>query len=138
MSDTNDWNKKIIEEFRANGGKVGGGFEKMSLLLLQTTGAKSKLPRTNPVAQIADGDRFVVIASKGGAPDNPDWYHNLVANPAISVEVGTEQFTGQAQVATEPERTELYNKMAEQYPIFAEYAQKTTRTIPVVILTRQG
>jgi len=132
-----DWNKKVIEEFRANGGKVGGQFEKMSLLLLHTTGAKSRLPRINPVAQIADGDRFVVIASKAGAPSNPDWYHNLVANPSVKVEVGTEKFQGQAQIATGPERTELYNKMATQYPIFAEYAQKTTRTIPVVILTRQ-
>ncbi|KAA3663569.1 MAG: nitroreductase family deazaflavin-dependent oxidoreductase [Chloroflexi bacterium] len=133
-----DMNKEVIEEFRANGGKVGGYFEKMSLLLLHTTGAKSRLPRINPVVQIADGDRFVVIASKAGAPNNPDWYHNLVANPGVSVEVGSEQFEGQAEVATEPERTELYNKMAEQYPIFTEYEQKTERTIPVVILTRNA
>ena len=87
-----DFNKKVIEEFRANGGKVGGHFENMSLLLLHTTGAKSGLPRLNPLAQMADGDRYVIIASKGGAPSHPDWYHNIVANSSVKVEVGTEAF----------------------------------------------
>lgn len=132
----NDWNKKIIEEFRANEGKVGGQFASMDLLLLHTTGAKSGLPRINPVAYMADGDRFIIIASKAGAPTNPDWYYNLTANPEVSVEVGTEQFQALARVAAEPERTELYNKVAAKYPGFAEYQRQTTRIIPVVILTR--
>lgn len=131
-----DWNKKIIEEFRANEGKVGGRFEDATLLLLHTTGAKSGLPRINPVVCMADGDRYVIIASKGGAPSHPDWYHNLVANPQVNVEVGTEQFPTQAAVATEPERLELYEKMTALYPFFAEYARTTTRIIPVVILNR--
>ncbi len=135
-TDMNDWNKKIIEEFRANEGKVGGQFASMDLLLLHTTGAKSGLPRINPVAYMADGDRFIIIASKAGAPTNPDWYYNLTANPEVSVEVGTEQFQALARVAAEPERTELYNKVAAKYPGFAEYQRQTTRIIPVVILTR--
>ncbi len=138
MSDTNDWNKQIIEEFRANDGKVGGQFANMNLLLLHTTGAKSGLPRINPVACMADGDRYVAIASKGGAPTHPDWYYNLVANPEANVEVGTEQFPAVAAVAEEPERTRLYDKMAAMYPFFAEYQKKTTRIIPVVILTRRS
>ncbi len=138
MSDTNDWNKQIIEEFRANDGKVGGQFANMNLLLLHTTGAKSGLPRINPVACIADGDRYVVIASKGGAPTHPDWYYNLVANPEVNVEVGTEKFPALAAVAEEPEHTRLYDKVAAVYPLFAEYRNKTTRIIPVVILTRQS
>jgi deazaflavin-dependent oxidoreductase (nitroreductase family) len=137
MSNANEWNKKIIEEFRANDGKVGGQFANTSLLLLHSTGARSGLPRINPVAYTTDGDRFVIIASKGGAPTNPDWYHNLVANPEVSVEVGTEQFPAKATVVAEPERTELYKKMADKYPGFAEYERKTARPIPVVTLTRR-
>lgn len=137
MSSTNEWNKKIIEEFRANNGKVGGQFANTSLLLLHTTGARSGQPRTNPVAYTTDGDRLVIIASKGGAPTNPDWYYNLVANPEVSVEVGTEQFQVRATVALEPERTQLYEKMATVNSGFAEYQRKTTRAIPVVILSRQ-
>lgn len=133
-----DWNKQVIDEFRANDGQVGGYFANMKLLLLHTTGAKSGLPRINPVACVVDGDRYVIAASKGGAPTNPDWYHNLVANPAVSIEVGTEQFAAQAVVVEEPERTRLYAKMATAYPGFAEYEQKTTRTIPVIVLTRTG
>jgi deazaflavin-dependent oxidoreductase (nitroreductase family) len=131
-----DWNIQIIEEFRANDGKVGGPFANMTLLILHTTGAKSGLSRINPVACMADGDRLVIIASKGGAPNNPAWYHNLVANPEVSVEFGTEQFKAQASIAEEPERSELYDKMATLYPGFAEYQRNTTRVIPVVILTR--
>lgn len=136
MGNPNDWNKKIIEEFRTNDGKVGGMFEGMPLLLLHTVGAKSQQPRINPVAYMTDGDRYVVFASKGGAPTNPDWYHNLVARPLVSVEVGTKQFQARATVAAEPERTRLYDQMAAARPNFAEYQQKTTRSIPVVILTR--
>jgi deazaflavin-dependent oxidoreductase (nitroreductase family) len=136
MSTPMDWNKHVIEEFRANGGKVGGGFEGRPLLLLHTTGAKSGQPRVNPVAYVTDGDRLVVIASKGGAPSNPDWYRNLVANPLVTVEVGTEKFQARASVATEPDRTRLYQKMVSVMPGFAEYERKTTRVIPVIILTR--
>ncbi len=138
MSNVNDWNQKIIEEFRANDGKVGGMFDGANLLLLHTTGAKSGLARINPVICMADGDRYVVIASKAGAPTNPDWYHNLVANPEVSVEVGTEQFKAQATVAAEPERSELYAKMAESFAAFNEYESKTTRVIPVVTLSRMA
>ena len=131
-----DWNKGIIEEFRANDGKVGGQFADATLLLLHTTGAKSGQTRINPVVVIPDGDRLVIIASKGGAPTHPDWYHNLIANPEVSVELGTEQFKARATTAPEPERTELFAKMVAIRPGFAEYEQKTDRTIPVVTLTR--
>jgi deazaflavin-dependent oxidoreductase (nitroreductase family) len=137
MSDANEWNKAIIEEFRANEGKVGGMFENTPLLLLHTTGAKSGQPRINPVAYMADGEWLIVFASKAGAPTNPDWYYNLVANPEVSVEVRTEQFQAQATVATEPEHTKLYEQMAAVNPIFTEYQQKAVpRIIPVIILTR--
>ena len=131
-----DMNKEIIEEFRANDGKVGGYFESMSLLLLHTTGAKSGQPRLNPVAYTNDGDKLVIIASKSGAPTNPDWYYNVVANPEVGVEVGTEQFQARAAVMPEPERTELFGMMASKYPGFADYEKNTTRVIPVITLTR--
>lgn len=136
MSDWNERNQKIIEEFRANEGKVGGYFENTPLLLLHTTGAKTGKERVNPVATIKDNGRLVIIASKGGAPTNPDWYHNLVANPIVGVEYGTEEFKARATVTSEPERSELYEKMAEKNPGFKEYEEKTDRTIPVVTLTR--
>ncbi len=135
MSTPNDWNKDIIDEFRANAGKVGGQFIGRTLLLLHTIGAKSGQPHVNPVAYVKDGDRLVIIASKGGAPTNPSWYYNILANPLLTVEVGTEQFQVQASVAEEPERTRLYNKMVEMMPGFDEYRHKTTRVIPVIILT---
>jgi deazaflavin-dependent oxidoreductase (nitroreductase family) len=138
MSNPNDWNKAIIDEFRANGGQVGGRFAGRTLLLLHTIGAKSGQERINPVAYVADGDRLVIIASKAGAPTNPDWYYNLLANPLVTVEVGTETFQVRAVVAAEPERTRLYAKMVEMMPGFAEYQQKTTRIIPVVVLTRMA
>ena len=137
MSNPNDWNKQIIQEFRSNDGKVGGYFEAMTLLLLHTTGAKSGLPRINPVVTMPDGDRFVIMASKAGRPTNPDWYYNLIANPEVSVEVGTEKFEALATVVQEPERSELFAKMASMYPVYAEYQQKTTRIIPVIVLTRR-
>ena len=138
MSSSNDWNKNIIEEFRANGGKVGGRFTGRTLLLLHTIGAKSQQARINPVAYTRDGNRFVIIASKGGAATNPDWYYNIVTNPHVSVEVDTEQFEAEATIPAEPERTRLYNQMAEIMPGFAEYQRKTTRSIPVIILSRLG
>lgn len=135
MSNPNERNMAIIQEFRANAGKVGGPFAGKSLLLLHTIGAKSGQARINPVACIRDGNRLVIIASKGGAPTNPDWYYNILAKPLVSVETGTEQFQARASIAVEPERTRLYNQMVEMMPGFAKYQRKTTRVIPVVILT---
>jgi len=132
-----DWNKKIIEEFRANEGRVGGHFENMTLLLLHTTGAKSGLPRLNPAAFTEDGNRLVIIASKGGADSHPDWYYNVIANPNVTIEVGTEKYDAVATVEEEPERTRLYDQMAGQYPGFDEYRQKTSRIIPVITLKRK-
>ena len=136
MTTTQNWNHAIIEEFRANSGKVGGRFEHSTLLLLHTIGAKSGKERINPVACVADGDLLMIVASKAGAPTHPDWYHNLLAHPLVTVEFGTEQFQAQAAVAPEPERTRLYAKMVEKNPGFAEYQKKTTRVIPVITLTR--
>ena len=135
MSEANDRNKQIIDEFRANDGKVGGRFEGRTLLLLHTKGAKSQQERINPVACIKDGERLAVIASKGGADTHPDWYYNVVANPLVSVEVGAEKFQARASVAEEPERTRLYDKMVEIMPGFGDYRLKTTRVIPVIVLT---
>jgi deazaflavin-dependent oxidoreductase (nitroreductase family) len=132
----NDRNRAIIEEFRANAGKVGGPFAGRTLLLLDTVGAKSGQNRLNPVAYIRDGEQLAIIASKGGAPTNPGWYYNLVANPLVTVEVGTEQFQARAVIAEEPERTRLYAKMVEMMPAFAEYQRRTTRVIPVIVLRR--
>lgn len=135
MSDPNDWNGKIIEEFRANEGRVGGMFANTPLLLLHTTGAKSGKARINPLAYLKDGERYVIIASKGGAPTNPDWYYNVVAQSEVQIEVGTEQMAARATVAEEPERSALYEKMVAKNPGFDEYRRKTTRTIPVIVLT---
>ncbi|MEZ4590425.1 MAG: nitroreductase family deazaflavin-dependent oxidoreductase [Chloroflexota bacterium] len=138
MSDPNDRNQQVIEEFRANAGQVGGFFADKQLLLLHTTGAKSGQPRISPLVTMQDGDRFIIIASKGGSPTHPDWYHNLVAHPDAHIEVGTEQVPVLATEAQEPERSQLYAKMAAQYSFFADYAKKvTTRVIPVFILTRR-
>jgi deazaflavin-dependent oxidoreductase (nitroreductase family) len=138
VAELNDWNRSIIEEFRANGGKVGGRFTDMGLLLLTTTGAKSGKSRTNPVAYLADGDRWLVFASKAGGPTSPDWYHNLVAHPNVRLEVGTESFDAVATVLSGDERDAVYAQQAALHPVFAEYQQKTTRTIPVVALRRAG
>ncbi len=136
MSKANDWNQAVIKEFRENEGKVGGNFAGMDLILLHTIGAKSGIERVNPVAYLADGDRLVVFASKGGAPTHPDWYINILAHPNFTVEVGTETFQVTAKGAVEPEYTRLYDKMAALHPVFGGYREKTTRKIPVVILTR--
>jgi deazaflavin-dependent oxidoreductase (nitroreductase family) len=136
MNSPKNWNQAIIDEFRANSGKVGGRFAGKTLLLLHTVGAKSGQERINPVAYVTDADRLVIIASKGGAPTNPDWYYNILAHPRVTVEVGTEQFQAQAAVAPEPERTRLYSQMVEMMPGFADYQRNTTRVIPVITLTR--
>jgi deazaflavin-dependent oxidoreductase (nitroreductase family) len=135
-SNPNDFNQQVIAEFRANGGKVGGPFAGSPMLLLTTTGAKSGQSRTTPLVHTMDGDRIVIIASKGGAPTNPDWYHNLVAHPTATVEMGTEKFQAQARIAEGEERQRLYDQQATLMPGFAEYQKKTTRQIPVVILER--
>ena len=135
MSGPHHYNQTVIETFRANGGKVSGPNR---LLLLTTTGRKSGLPRTAPVAYSTDGDRLVIAASKGGAPTNPDWYFNLLANPVVTVELGAERFQARASIAEEPERERLYTQHAELMPGFAEYPRKTTRQIPIVLLERLG
>ncbi len=129
-----DWNTQIIDEFRANGGKVGGQFEGAPLLLLHTTGARTGQERVSPVMYRADGERFVVFASKAGADTNPDWYHNLRANPAATVEVGTQTRAVHARVADPGERDRLWSAQKTEWPGFADYESKTTRQIPVVIL----
>ena len=131
-----DMNKQIIEEFRANSGKVGGYFVNNTLLLLHTTGAKSGQERVNPLVTFEDGDRLVIVASKSGAPSHPDWYYNVVANPVVDVEYGTEEFQARATVTSEPERTELYEKMESTFATFSEYKEKAGRVIPVVTLSR--
>lgn len=136
MADPNDFNRSIIDEFRSNDGKVGAGFAGAPLLLLTTTGAKSGTLRTAPVVYLLVGGRYVVFASKAGAPTNPDWYHNLVANPEVSVELGTERFDATATVLTGEERDRLFAKQAELNPGFKEYQDKTSRVIPVVSLER--
>jgi deazaflavin-dependent oxidoreductase (nitroreductase family) len=130
-----DFNTKIIDEFRANEGRVSGMFEQMPLLLLHHTGARSGTARVNPLAYQADDGRYVIFASKAGAPTNPDWYHNLKAHPSVTIEVGADTIDVVADEATGEERERLYRTQAERMPMFAEYAQKTDRAIPVMVLT---
>ena len=137
MPDMNDWDRQVIENFRANGGKVRGRGEGRPVLLLTTTGAKSGQRRTHPMMYLHDGDRLLVFASKGGAPTNPDWYHNLLAHPEVTVEVGDETYDAIATPLTGEERDQLYAQWAELYPQFGEYQKNTTRKIPVVALQRR-
>jgi deazaflavin-dependent oxidoreductase (nitroreductase family) len=137
VSDANDWNTRIIEEFRANEGRLGGNFEGAPVLLLHTTGAKSGRERVNPMMYLELDGRMFVFASKAGAPTNPDWYHNLLANPEVTVECGTETFRATAKPLEDPERGEVYAEQARRYPGFAEYQEKTSRRIPVVELVRR-
>jgi deazaflavin-dependent oxidoreductase (nitroreductase family) len=130
-----DFNAQIIEEFHANGGKVGGMLETMPLLLLHHTGAKSGQHRVNPLACQSDDERYVVFASNAGAPTNPGWYHNLKAQPNVTIEVGTDTIDVVATEATGEERERFYRQQAERLPTFAEYATKTERVIPVIVLT---
>lgn len=138
MTQVNDWNSKIIEEFRSNEGQVGGQFQGAPLLLLTTRGRKSGVTRTNPMMYLADGDRLMVFASKAGAPTHPDWYLNLLADPEVTVEVGTKSFTATATELTGEERDRIYAEQARRYPGFAEYQTKTDRVIPVVELIAQN
>ena len=129
-----EFNRGVIEEFRANDGKVGGPFEGAPVLLLTTVGAKSRERRTTPVMYLPDGERMIIFASLGGAPNNPAWFHNLVANPSTTVEVGSDTVEVNAVVTSGEERDRLFDQQAALYPQFADYAQKTTRQIPVVAL----
>jgi deazaflavin-dependent oxidoreductase (nitroreductase family) len=133
----NQFNERVIEEFRANVGKVGGRWEGAHLLLLTTTGAKSGRRRTFPLAYLPDGDRLVVFATKGGSPTNPAWYHNLKAYPEVTVEAGTETFDATAVEVTGAERDRLYARQVALRPAFGDYEKKTTRKIPVFALERR-
>ena len=134
-----DWNQQVIDEFRANDGRVGGRFEGRTLLLLHHRGAKTGTERINPVAyQRLSEDSVAVFASKGGASTNPDWYHNVVANPDVTVEIGTETFRARARVAKSTERDSIWERQKRDWPGFAEYDEKTRgiREIPVVVLEK--
>jgi len=131
-----EFNKKVIEEFRANGGKVGGPFAGAPMLLLTHKGARSGKSYTTPLVYSKDGGRIVIVASKAGAPNNPAWYHNLAAHPEVTVEIGTEHFKAKAAVTKGEERERLFNAQAAQMPVFNEYRSKTRRQIPVIVLER--
>src|SRR5881296_4354894 len=130
-----DFNAHTIAEFRSNHGKVGGYFKGAPLLLLHTIGARTGKPRINPVMYLRDGKRYLVFASKGGADTNPDWYYNLKAHPDVKIEVGNETIDVHAEEITGAERDRIYKKQASLYPQFAQYQQKTKRTIPVMAFT---
>ncbi|MGY0499711.1 nitroreductase family deazaflavin-dependent oxidoreductase [Nocardia sp. FBN12] len=133
----NAFNDQVIAEFRANGGRVGGMFEgNDAMVIITTTGAKSGRAITNPLVYLPDGDRIVLIASNGGADKHPAWYFNLVADPELTLEVGSETYRGKAELVADPERTALYDRMVERLPGFAEYRDNTSREIPVFAVYR--
>ncbi|HTT59655.1 MAG TPA: nitroreductase family deazaflavin-dependent oxidoreductase [Acidimicrobiales bacterium] len=136
MSNVNDYNSAVIEEFRANAGQLGGNFTGAPMLLLHTTGAKSGVERVNPMMYLELDGHLYVFASKAGADTSPDWYHNLVANPHVTVELGDEVFAAIAAPLARDERDRVYAIQAERFPGFGEYQDKTTRVIPVVEITR--
>ena len=136
MSGMSDWNTQIIEEFRANEGRVGGQFKGAPMILIHHLGARSGTERVSPLVYFPDGDRMVIVASAGGAPKNPDWYHNLKAHPRITVEVGAETFEVDATELTGDERAALWTRIVERMPGFADYQGKVTRQIPLIALTR--
>ena len=133
-----DWNSKIIEEFRANEGKVGDPFDGAPLLLLHTVGARTGQPRVNPMMYRPVPGGYAVFASKGGAPTNPDWYHNLLAHPDVAAEIGTATVKLRARVAEGAERDQIWAAQKTANPGFADYEQQTARQIPVVILEPPG
>lgn len=136
LDDLNDFNRQIVEEFRANGGQVGGGFADAPMLVLHSTGARSGKERLTPVVYQQVGDDWAIFASKAGAPTNPDWYHNLVAHPQATIEVGTERIPVTARLAEGDERERIWSQQKQVMPGFADYEVATTRQIPVVVLTR--
>ena len=133
-----DFNAQVIDEFRTNKGRVGGMFEATPLLLLHHTGAKSGVSRVNPVGYLRDDGRYVIFASNGGAPSNPDWYHDLKAQPNTTIEVRSARTGVVAEEATGQERERLFAIGAERFPQLAEYARQTDRVIPVIVLVRGG
>jgi deazaflavin-dependent oxidoreductase (nitroreductase family) len=133
---TNAWNATIIEEFHANHGKLSGTFEGAPVLLLHTKGARTNAERINPMMYLEEDGDVYVFASKAGADTNPDWFHNLVANAHVSVEIGTETFGATAKPLAGEERDRIYALQSDRFPRFAEYQEKTVRTIPVVELIR--
>jgi len=140
MTDTIDFdelNRNVIAEFRANGGKVGGMLEGTPLVLVHNTGARTGTVRITPLVRLQDDGRLFVFATKGGSPEHPAWYHNLVANPEVTVELETETYPALAQVLDGAERDEIYARQAAARPEFAEYERKTSRTIPVIELVRR-
>ncbi len=132
-----EYNQKIIKEFRANDGKVEA-FKGANLLILHSTGAKSGEARVNPLAYFSDGDDYLIVASFQGSATNPPWFHNLVANPQVKIEVGSSEYPMEATVVAEPTRTDLYKMIAEQAPAFAEYQTKTSRPIPIIRLSKRN
>jgi deazaflavin-dependent oxidoreductase (nitroreductase family) len=137
MPHVRNWNQSIIDEFRSNEGRVGGRFEGRPLLLLHHRGAKTGIERVNPLAYQDLGNGAVaVFASKGGAPRNPDWYHNLIATPRARVDIGTSTFEVEARVAEGEERMRIWERQKQLMPGFADYERITSRPIPVVILER--
>lgn len=130
----NDWNQQVIAEFRENDGKVGGPFEGATLLLLHHTGAKTGTERVTPLVYQAVDGKYAIFASKGGAPTNPDWFHNIVANPEVEIEVGTDTIIATAEVLDSDERDSIWSRQKELMPGFAEYEEKTDREIPVIVL----
>ena len=136
MTDFNEFNRNVIDEFRANDGKVTGMFAGAPLVLITHTGAKSGQPRTTPVVYTTDGDRLVIIASKGGSPENPAWYHNLVAHPEVTVELPGQRYQARATEVTGEERDRLFRAQADMMPNFDEYQANTSRKIPVFVIER--
>jgi deazaflavin-dependent oxidoreductase (nitroreductase family) len=130
-----DYDAAIIEEFRANAGRLGGSWEGRDLLLLTTAGRKSGRPHTKPMVYTRDGDRLLVYASKGGAPSHPDWYLNLAADPRVVVEVGSDRYDAIATPLEGAERDREFAAQAARNPVFGDYERKTSRVIPVVALT---
>ena len=134
MHDYNSWNIEVIEEFRANGGWAGGRLEGMPLLLLFNVGAKSGTLRINPLAYQKVESGYAIFGSKGGSPTNPSWYHNLMANPEVKVELGTETFMVTARLTEGAERERIWTQQKVDFPQFADYETKTSRQIPVIVL----
>jgi deazaflavin-dependent oxidoreductase (nitroreductase family) len=137
MQAMNDWNSQVIDEFRQNKGQVGGQFAGAPMLLLTTKGRRTQQARTNPMMYLEDSGRLLVFGSRGGAPTHPDWYLNLVANPDVTVEVGTETYPARAVVLEGEERDRMYAEQARRYPQFAAYQKGTERVIPVIALVRK-
>jgi len=136
VRDPKERNRLLIEEFRANRGNITGNFADRPVLLLTTTGAKSGRPYTTPVMFLPEGERLAIFATHGGSPRHPDWFHNLVANPTVTVEVGPETYTAKAIVTSGAQRDALYARQSELFPQFGEYQERTSRVIPVVLLER--